>query len=160
MTGIDRVSSNPTEEPRLEPATEGPRRLVVGYDSSAPATRAARLAIALAVPRAGSVWFVHASETDRRRAEPLTEEELLTPFRAVSQAMVGLVSEARSQGVTGHVESREGAPAELVLAVAQEVDADLIVVGTRGHASPSRVLLGSVSAHVLAHANVPVVVVP
>ena len=37
--------------------------------------------------------------------------------------------------------------------------ADLLVVGSRGHGGLAGMLLGSVSEHVIAHANCPVVVI-
>lgn len=52
---------------------------------------------------------------------------------------------------------REGNPAELLIDLA--ADADLLVVGSRGHGGFVGLLLGSVSQHVAAHAKCTVTVV-
>jgi nucleotide-binding universal stress UspA family protein len=56
-------------------------------------------------------------------------------------------------------ETREGVPAEEILAVAASRGADLIVVGTRGHTGLARLVLGSVARTVLTHAQASVLVV-
>ncbi len=137
-----------------------PARIVVGFDGSPPANRAARLALALAPSGAGNVWFVHATQPDHRMAEPLTDEEIVAPNRAVTRAMESLRAYAQPRGLSAFVVDREGAPGPVLIAVASEIGAELVVVGTRGRGDASRVLLGSVSAYVVAHAPVPVVVVP
>ncbi|HTW11721.1 MAG TPA: universal stress protein, partial [Solirubrobacteraceae bacterium] len=50
--------------------------------------------------------------------------------------------------------------ADAILSTAAELDADLVVVGTRGHTGVKSLLLGSVSQHVLQHADRPVMVIP
>ena len=52
----------------------------------------------------------------------------------------------------------EGPPGEVLLTAAS--DADLLVVGSRGHGSIVGMLLGSVSQHVAHHAKCPVVIIP
>jgi nucleotide-binding universal stress UspA family protein len=52
----------------------------------------------------------------------------------------------------------EGRPANAILDHA--ADADMIVVGSRGHTGFTGLLVGSVSQRVVQHARVPVVVVP
>ena len=52
----------------------------------------------------------------------------------------------------------EGHPADVLTTLA--ADAQMLVVGTRGHGSFARLLLGSVSQHCVQHAPCPVVVVP
>jgi nucleotide-binding universal stress UspA family protein len=47
-----------------------------------------------------------------------------------------------------------------LLDAAEQVHADLIVVGTRGLRSSARLLLGSVSAAVIGQAKCPVTVIP
>jgi nucleotide-binding universal stress UspA family protein len=51
----------------------------------------------------------------------------------------------------------EGHPAQQLVLAAE--DADLLVVGSRGHGGFAGMLLGSVSQHVSAHASCPVLVV-
>jgi nucleotide-binding universal stress UspA family protein len=52
-----------------------------------------------------------------------------------------------------------GDPVEEIIRYADTIEADLIVVGSRGHGAVSSVLLGSVSRGVLHNANRPVAVV-
>lgn len=52
-----------------------------------------------------------------------------------------------------------GEPAATICVVAERIDADVVVVGSHGRGFVSRVLLGSVSEHVLRHAPCPVLVV-
>jgi len=52
----------------------------------------------------------------------------------------------------------EGHPADVLLRASK--DADLLVVGSRGHGGFTEALLGSVSQHCVHHATCPVVIVP
>ncbi len=57
------------------------------------------------------------------------------------------------------VDGAQGAPAA-ILQAARELDADVVVVGTRGLGGVKSYLLGSISHAVLQHADRPVLVVP
>jgi nucleotide-binding universal stress UspA family protein len=57
-----------------------------------------------------------------------------------------------------HVTVRAGKPAEVVRAVAEEVDAGLLVVGTEGLSGPGRLVLGSVAEDLVRTAPRPVLV--
>lgn len=54
---------------------------------------------------------------------------------------------------------RDGVPWEEVCAVAKEIHADLVVVGTHGRRGLARALLGSVAENVIRTSEVPVLVV-
>ncbi len=56
-----------------------------------------------------------------------------------------------------HPQVKEGNAAKLLIDLSE--DADMLMVGTRGHGGFADLLLGSVSQNVVAHAKCPVVVV-
>jgi nucleotide-binding universal stress UspA family protein len=68
----------------------------------------------------------------------------------------------RAAGVDAdpRVEQSDGSIARTVLAVAERIDADAVVVGTRGRGAAKSALLGSVSHALVQHADRTVVVVP
>jgi len=65
---------------------------------------------------------------------------------------------AKAAGVKLSTEVDVGHPAEHILAHADKLEADLIVMGRRGRTTISRWLLGSVSERVLRYAHCPVTV--
>jgi nucleotide-binding universal stress UspA family protein len=58
------------------------------------------------------------------------------------------------------VEESDGSIARTVLAVAGRINAEAVVVGTRGRGAAKSALLGSVSHELVKHADRTVVVVP
>jgi nucleotide-binding universal stress UspA family protein len=88
---------------------------------------------------------------------PEVTEELTEALQAEAQA--GLERTARALG--GDVQRRVeyGNPAAEIVRVAADEGYDVVVVGSHGSGFVKRVLLGSVSHHVLHHAPCPVLVV-
>lgn len=92
-------------------------------------------------------------------------ENIDIPDKALSDYAKVVVNHAkdlaREHGATkvrGFVKS--GRPSKVIIKFAQDKDADLIVVGTRGtHSDTDGMLLGSVSHRVASHAKCPVLVV-
>ncbi|WGF90296.1 universal stress protein [Marinivivus vitaminiproducens] len=80
-------------------------------------------------------------------------------FRREAQAAVERVA-AEMKGLAPVVETtvRAGSPADEIIRVASEIDADLIVVGGRGKSVVGAILIGSVAYRVLHHAPCPVLV--
>jgi len=63
-----------------------------------------------------------------------------------------------SGGRVARVHLRVGKPDEEILALAEEIGADLIVIGSRGRGALIRALMESISDSVLRHAHCPVLV--
>jgi nucleotide-binding universal stress UspA family protein len=71
------------------------------------------------------------------------------------------MEDARRMGaITIQLESRSGDTAQMILEIAEEKEADLIVVGKRGMRRVAGMLLGSISQKVVVLAQNPVTVVP
>lgn len=69
------------------------------------------------------------------------------------------VETAREAGLTVRTLVKTGAPHEVIVAAADELGADLIVLGTHGRGGINRALLGSVADRVVRLAACPVVTV-
>jgi nucleotide-binding universal stress UspA family protein len=76
------------------------------------------------------------------------------------RSAAAVVAEARSAGADATFLVWTGEPGAAVLEAAEAENADTIVMGSHRRDSLRRVLLGSVSDHVLHHARRPVVLVP
>lgn len=96
-------------------------------------------------------------ETHPTLVDPALEEELEAEQRA-SSAEEEIALDAHLGLTTEHL-VETGEPGPTICEVARRIDADLVVVGSHGHGWLQRVLLGSVSTHVLGHAPCPVLVV-
>ncbi len=78
----------------------------------------------------------------------------------VSQQLDAAAAEASRDGIEEvTVHAREGEAAEVILTVAEQTGADLIVVGNRGMSGAKRFLLGSVPNKICHHAPCDVYVV-
>lgn len=91
------------------------------------------------------------SDTEVDRAWSLAEQEA---SEALERTVAGLGTDAPVEQVT-----RTGDAGPAICRLAEEVGADVVVVGSRGRGAIKRALLGSVSTHVTANAPCPVVVV-
>ena len=134
-------------------------RIVVGTDGSETASEAVRQATELAKATGASLDIVSAFEPIP--AERLREEEqevpgdvayAVGPREDVNQILEGACQEAKQAGVEVQQHPREGEAADAILDVAEEVGADLIVVGNKGMTGAKRFLLGSVPNKVSHHA--------
>jgi nucleotide-binding universal stress UspA family protein len=66
---------------------------------------------------------------------------------------------ARARNLSCEALVREGNPAQQVITIARQINADRILLGTRSRSKMSKLLLGSVAEQVLRSANIPVITV-
>ena len=135
-------------------------RIVVGTDGSDSAREAVRQAAALAEAGGAALDVVsayepvssHRSEVERGAA-PADVAHEFGPREDVNVALAGALDIAAGFGVEAKAHPRDGDPADAILQVAEETDADLIVVGNKGMTGARRFLLGSVPNKVSHHAG-------
>jgi nucleotide-binding universal stress UspA family protein len=136
-----------------------PYRVVVGVDGSEEAVAALAWAVEEARLRGGEVLAVTAWDFPAMTAGGMdgitTDAAAYT--RAAEHVLDVALHGAESSGVEAHRLVTRGHPSEVLLQAAR--DADLLVVGSRGHGGFAGLLLGSVSAQVVHHSPCTVVVV-
>ena len=91
------------------------------------------------------------SFTRYRITDPLQYYQSVGPREDVNQVLEGAAKTAKQAGVETQTHPREGEPADALLDVAEEVKADVIVVGNKGMTGAKRFLLGSVPNKVSHH---------
>jgi nucleotide-binding universal stress UspA family protein len=129
------------------------RRLLVGYDGSPSSEKALERAARLALLGEARVTVVNViPAVSFGKPDPFEEMEQRRLVAEVRQKLV-------ERGVEADVVGIVGDPAEELVASAREREADLILVGSRGHGAAGRLLLGSVSTGVVHRADRDVLVV-
>lgn len=135
-------------------------KIVVGLDGSVGSDRALEAAAEVAKRDAAAVVLCHVVERIAAKGDmaPVHADEPEVKARVEEQA-----AELREQGIDTEVSFQVivlGGPGRAIADLAEEVGADLIVVGTRGHSALAGVLLGSVTQKLLHLAQCPVLCVP
>jgi len=138
------------------------RRIVVPVDGSDLAAQVVPHVIALAsafdaqvtvlwvTPPVATVTGMPVASEERWKAE---DDELATPYLAQFEQKL------REGGVEPIVERASGPPAEMIVARAKALGADLIAMTTHGRSGINRLALGSVAENVARHADCPVLLV-
>jgi len=148
-----------------KPDTASFRRILVPHDFSPHSDAAVALADRLVALSGARLHFVHAIQAPFMHA--------VTPSGVVALALPSVVSEAAlleaeealrriadvgRRGAVG-VHVLEGRAPDVICAVAGQLPADLIVMGTHGRTGLVHALLGSVAERVLRRAPCPVLTV-
>jgi nucleotide-binding universal stress UspA family protein len=141
-------------------------RIVVGTDGSATAAEAVRQAIDLAKLAGAQLSIVSAYQpVSKRRLEgeregaPADVQYEIGPREDVNLVLDAAAAGAKKEGLEVQTHPLEADPADAILNVAEEADADLIVVGNKGMTGARRFLLGSVPNNVSHHAPCSVMIV-
>ena len=139
--------------------------IVVGIDGSHHSTEALEWALKEAAVQHTplTVLTVHSVPVSPWTGNPVVSErdaddqmDMLKAAEKLTDDVVSQLGEARPDSVT--VRAINGFPAEALIEAS--MDADLIVVGSRGAGGFAKLMMGSISSQVVEHAHCPVVVVP
>ncbi len=129
--------------------------LLVATDGSETASEAVRIAMELAKKLGATLHVVSVYQSGTKGALRITEMTgvypgLVDTLSIADSLLEGIASLGRTQGVETHTYAVTGTVAERIVAVADEQQVDLIVVGNKGMKGAKRIL-GSVP-NAVAHA--------
>ena len=139
-----------------------PSRILLATDGSPHAELAAMKAVELAKSTGARLHVVAVGRTFPAAVyDVYTEawrEDLRREAQEVLDAQVKKIEEAGGTVAIAHLKMNERRD-EAIVHLAEEIDADLIVIGSRGFGGLKRALLGNVADSVVGHAHCPVLVV-
>ena len=137
-----------------------PERVLVATDGTATSSGAEQAAIELAVLEGATLIVLSVIDPSRLRLKGGLFVSRVDQVRVERErGLSKVVDRARRSGVSAQFLVWQGDPGSVVLEAAEAERADLVVVGSHDRGPVGRLLLGSVSSHVVAHAAMPVLVV-
>ncbi len=135
-----------------------PTKILLATDGSEDAELAATTAVGVARGTASELHVVHTYRTvPSVHFDALVRQEMEREAQGILDEQVKQI-----EGLGGSVAQArlsEGGAGEEIAALAEEIGAGLIAVGSRGRGRIRRLLMGSVSDAVVRHAHCPVIVV-
>ena len=139
------------------------RTLLVAIDFSESSSAVIDAAVELAKRFSATIHIVHAFDPPIPLVTPyevtIPEAYLDQTRKAASQKLAGVVKKVAAEGVTVESHLAESPAAPAIARTAEEVGADLVVMGTHGHTGIKHLVLGSVAERTLRLAPCSVLVV-
>lgn len=137
--------------------------IVTGTDGSATASVAVEHAARLAAAVGAHLHIAMAAPSIPTLVAPdmmiATADWTAASEQATSAALEAAAEIAAAAGTEATTHQLGGDPADALLALCDQLDADLLVIGSRGMHGARRFLLGSVSSRCAHHANRSVLIV-
>jgi nucleotide-binding universal stress UspA family protein len=139
-------------------------KIVVGTDGSASATKAVQHAASLAGVTGASLHIAMARPSIPALVAPdmmVATAEWTSATDQATQTALQSAAEAAATAGAGSTTTHQlsGDPADALLSLCDDIEADLLVIGSRGMQGARRFLLGSVSSRCAHHANRSVLIV-
>jgi nucleotide-binding universal stress UspA family protein len=145
-------------------ATQLFKKVLVPTDGTAKSIKAGRLGFKIARAQDASVmilWVLDSQVRDKRgQASQMDTAQVREAMIAEGKSYLAHLEEvAAEQNLTVRRELREGTAYQEIIALAEEMGADLIVMGHSEQRGPRRTMRGSVTEKVIRFASCPVLVV-
>jgi len=137
-----------------------PRTILVPVDFSDPSREALEYAVCFAKPIGAEIVLSHVVETVLAPPDVVVDTAVLAT--TLNEAATKRLAEWRDEAATqANVKEdlRTGTPYREIIDAAEQLKADLIVMGTHGRGGLARLVIGSTAERVVRHAPCPVLVV-
>ena len=135
------------------------KRILVPIDSSEIAERAMQEAIKVNRFGEAEVHVLYVADINKLAINAYLSGNVLLEIGKAGERILNAALEKFPESMKVVKVYRTGDPAETITEYAKEIDADLIIMGSRGLGLVRGVLLGSVSKYVLEHTKCPVLIV-
>ena len=138
------------------------KKILVAVDGSPISAAAFRTASQQALAWGADLHLVYVIETGLFKGMPVDSnvEMICNMLQTEGQNVVdNFVAAGERAGLTPTVHFEQGHAGDAIIAVAQDIDADLIVIGPHGKSEIDRLLLGSVTSFVISQSTTSVLVV-
>jgi len=136
------------------------KRILIAVDETPSSQTALEQGLALAAGEDAEVIFVHVVSIAGEQFVPDYHRPERVPDRARTQVLVNAETAADAVGVPCTTELLIGYPPSQIAALADDLDVDLVVVGSRHLSGVKRFLLGSTSRALIGDTTRPLLVVP
>jgi len=135
-------------------------RILIASDGSDPANRAVEFGVDLAAQYGGTVYAIDVVNTDRYGEPALSSSELvLDEIEDRARTVLAEIEEvAEAEDIDVETRCCHGTPHEEILSYADEVDADVVVMGFQGRTQTGD-HVGSIANRVLNGTDRPVLLV-
>ncbi len=143
---------------------EKPEKILVPVDFSTTCNKAFAYARGMVKSWGGELHLLHVLDTDfltgavHITIEPLDESVAKWRKRAEEKLATTYHGEDGTD-LPGKIHIREGKPHDEILKAAEELDVDMIIIGSHGRHGIERAIFGSVAERVVKNAPMPVLVI-
>lgn len=141
------------------------KKILVAIDLSPSRQQVLDQATALARALGGQLWLLHVAEPDPEfvgydPGPQVVRDSVAHEFREEHRGVQQVADELRAGGLDATALLVQGPTVETILAEAERLAVDMIVMGSHGYGALHRALLGSVSEGVLRRSSRPLLIVP
>ncbi|WP_368505887.1 universal stress protein [Alkalihalophilus sp. As8PL] len=134
------------------------KQIVVAADGSEHSMKAVEKTIELAKDRDTKVFVVYVVDGSTSKADVLDSWDSLGISEKRNKRLVAIEQQAKAENINYEVKIIRGEPAYAIVQFAHSIEADLIVIGSRGLNQLQQLVLGSVSHKVMKRATCPVLI--
>ena len=139
-----------------------PNKLLIATDFSVSGRRAGKIAMQWAECFGMELHWAHCAEAMpdeiKASAAPLIANYIARARTYAREQLASAVKLSRDRGLTSESHFIDGQPVSRILELADEIEADLLVVGSHGHTGFKRAWVGSVAEGIVREASCPVLV--
>ncbi|MDV2686523.1 universal stress protein [Alkalihalophilus lindianensis] len=134
------------------------KQIVVAADGSEHSMKAVEKTIELAKDRDTKVFVVYVVDGSTSKVDVLDSWDSLGISEKRNKRLAAMEQQAKSENINYEVKIIRGEPAYAIVQFAHSIEADLIVIGSRGLNQLQQLVLGSVSHKVMKRATCPVLI--